>query len=229
MSAPALLNTDGTASMATLLMMSHHGLRRDAARLTTGLRAVRDDDRARAAALKEGWEGFKLVLHGHHEAEDQRLFPSLRSQHADLGAAIDSLAADHRTIDPVLERLHVSMSELPAPLARDAALAIMNDLNALLDRHLASEEASVIPILRKVPLQAMPPMPEGELAMMSEGLAWSAEGVAPDIFALATAAMPELVLAKVSAAKVAYAAKCERIWGGVSNATSRTADGAPLT
>jgi len=33
-SAPALLDDDGEASVATAIMMSHHGLRRDLARAT---------------------------------------------------------------------------------------------------------------------------------------------------------------------------------------------------
>jgi len=38
--APPLLNQDGTASMATLLMCSHHGLRRDLAQVFARLPAA---------------------------------------------------------------------------------------------------------------------------------------------------------------------------------------------
>src|SRR5688572_10320119 len=105
MTAPSLLNADGTASMATMFMMAHHGLRRDAGRLVRALRALDAGGTETAASLREGFESFQKVLHGHHQAEDTGMFPGMRAQNPELGAAIDALGADHRQIDPLLEKL----------------------------------------------------------------------------------------------------------------------------
>ena len=45
---PQLLNDDGTASIATAIMMSHHGFRRDLARFARALAQIAAGDTARA-------------------------------------------------------------------------------------------------------------------------------------------------------------------------------------
>ena len=62
---PQLLNDDGSASMATGLMMSHHAFRRDLSRLAAALRKTGE-----AAPLHQEWQGFRAALHGHHTAEE---------------------------------------------------------------------------------------------------------------------------------------------------------------
>ena len=98
---PQLLNDDGSASMATALMMSHHAFRRDLAR-------------------------FAAALHGHHQAEDTGIFPGLRS----AAPVVEALEADHRRIDPLLERADAAFGGLPA--AREEALAVVGQLQDLL-------------------------------------------------------------------------------------------------
>ena len=100
--APMLLNDDGTASMATALMMSHHGFRRDLVRFTHALATIAAGDASRAEAVREEWQNFRTTLHGHHDAEDNGVFPNLASEHDSVRATIDNLGADHRRIDPLL-------------------------------------------------------------------------------------------------------------------------------
>src|SRR5262245_25582876 len=111
--APNLLNEDGSASIATALMMSHHGFRRDLARFANALRNLGAGDSATAQALREEWKSFRATLHGHHESEDHGVFPSIASQHESARATIDGLSADHRRIDPLLERGDGAFGELP--------------------------------------------------------------------------------------------------------------------
>src|SRR5688500_1339671 len=99
--APALLNDDGTASMATALMMSHHGFRRDLGLFARALRRVGKDDQAEVNALRDEWKGFCEKLHGHHHAEDTGIFPHMKGEHPEMAAIIDRLSADHRRIDPI--------------------------------------------------------------------------------------------------------------------------------
>ena len=111
---PNLLNDDGTASMATAFMTSHHGFRRDIAQFAIALRRVAGGDNARAAALGEEWQRFRGTLHAHHTVEDTAIFPGTKQQHPELAALIDGLAAEHRKIDPMLEEGDRAFGGLPA-------------------------------------------------------------------------------------------------------------------
>src|SRR5688500_899163 len=98
-----LLNEDGTASVATALLMSHHAFRRDLGQFRAALADLPSDD-SRLQALRAEWTQFHGALHGHHESEDTRIFPTISAEHPAVATVIAQLMADHRQIDPLLER-----------------------------------------------------------------------------------------------------------------------------
>jgi hemerythrin-like domain-containing protein len=205
---PNLLNDDGTASIATALMMSHHGFRRDLARFAQALVRIADGDRSRTAAMSEEWQKFRATLHGHHESEDHGVFPSL-ARHESVRATIEQLGADHRRIDPLLDEGDRAFAALERPAE---AAAVVRELRALLGPHLALEEAELIPFLR--PAKEFPPPPNAEMAAMyAEGFAWATHGIAPAVLARVNDMLPEILRARLPAAQAAYAARCERVWG----------------
>jgi hemerythrin HHE cation binding domain-containing protein len=214
---PTLLNDDGTASMATALLMSHHAFRRDVTRFAAALEHLANDQ-SRIAALQAEWQSYRGALHGHHEVEDTRMFPHLRSTQADLAAVIDQLAAQHRRIDPLLAAGDRAFASLSAP--HEAAL-IVGQLSSLLDEHLALEEAHVIRFLRDA-RDFPPPATDEELAMYAEGFAWSSDGVAPEVLDRVYAMLPEVLRLRMPAARVAFAARRTRVWGAVPEGASRT-------
>jgi AcrR family transcriptional regulator len=105
-------------------------------------RALTSADARPSAALQAEWKSFHEHLHGHHHVEDTAMFPNMRKMHPDLAACIDGLSADHRRLDPLLERGDAAFAQLPDSAA---ALAVVRELQALLAPHLATEEASLIP------------------------------------------------------------------------------------
>jgi hemerythrin-like domain-containing protein len=216
---PNLLNDDGSASMATALMMSHHGLRRDIAQFAIALAQVAAGDRSRVAALQEEWRSYHLTLHGHHEAEDQRMFPFMRNERPELAAVIDGLGNEHRRIDPLLERGDRAFTEL----ADDAgdAITVVAELAALLEPHLATEETHIIPLIRGAN-SFPPPANEEEARMYAEGFAWSSHGIAPDVLERVYAMLPVEVAAKLPAARAAFEQRCQRVWGSSKSGASRT-------
>jgi len=217
--APNLLNDDGTASMATALMSSHHAFRRDIAQFRLALARVIGGDHARVRALQEEWQRFCGSLHGHHQAEDTGIFPNTKQQHPELAAVIDRLVAEHRQIDPLLEEGQRAFAELPA--AAGVAASVIGRLAALLHGHLATEEAQVVPLLRAA--KAFPaPANEAELEMYAQGFAWSSHGIAPDVLDKLYAMLPEPLRAKLPAARAAFAKRCEDVWGTAAAGTSRT-------
>jgi hypothetical protein len=212
---PQLLNDDGSASMATMFMLSHHAFRRD---LAYFVRALTAETPRPTEALQGEWQSFHHHLHGHHQVEDNGMFPGMRGQHPDLAACIDGLAADHRKIDPLLEKGDAAFAQLPSTAA---ALSVVRELQALLEPHLATEEAELIPHIRAA--KAFPPPgTEAEAEMYAEGFAWSAHGVAPDILEKVFALLPEILTSRLPAARAAFSARCERVWGTTQAGAART-------
>jgi hypothetical protein len=213
--APSLLNDDGTASGATLVMMSHHGMRRDLGRFALALA----QPGLRADAVRAEWTRLHATLEGHHHAEDEGIFPGLRSEHPVLGPVFDRLTADHRRIDPLLERGDRAFAGLPGTVAE--AAAVVGELSALLDAHLALEEARVIPYLRGA--GEFPPPPTDEaLALYADGFAWSYDGVAAEVLERVEAMLPPSLVARLPAARAAFEARCAAAWGPRPSGASTT-------
>lgn len=216
--APALLNDDGTASIATAFMLSHHGFRRDLARFTAALSNVADGDASRVEALRDEWARFHATLHGHHEVEDQGVFPGTAAEHPGVRATIDRLSADHRRIDPLLERGDAAFANLPDT---PAAVAVVSELKALLDPHLATEEAELVPFLRSV--TSFPPPPDDAAAKLyAEGFAWCMHGVAEDVIERVYEMLPPVILAQLPEARAAYTRRAERSFGSAPRGAART-------
>lgn len=216
--APALLNDDGTASIATAFMSSHHAFRRDLARFASAL-AKLSRDAGRARAIGEEWTQYRGALHGHHQVEDTGIFPGLRQQSASLAATLERLEADHRRIDPLLEEGDRAFADLPRAI--EAATRVVGELRALLDEHLAVEEAEVVPFLRGT-ATFPPPATPAEAELYASGFAWSTHGIAEDVIAQLDKMLPEILRSKLPAARAAYAARCERAFGTLKPGAART-------
>jgi hypothetical protein len=215
--ATQLLNEDGSASMATAFMMSHHGFRRDIALFKQALtRGTPIEGAARIEALQEEWKGFHAKLHGHHQVEDNGVFPGIRAQHAELGEVIAELSADHKRLDPLLEAGERAMAKLPAT---EEAAAIVTETAALLDKHLALEEQKVVPLLRGA--SSFPaPASDAEAEMYAEGFAWACHGIAPAVLEQVNKMLPASVTSRLPAARVVFTKKFETLWGSVGSGAS---------
>jgi hypothetical protein len=208
---PNLLDDDGNASMATAIMMSHHGFRRD---LRSFARALADLDLSRVDALRDEWRSFHEHLHGHHEAEDTGVFPSLHGIPDDVK---ERLMADHQRIDPLLTRGDQTFAALPDTLE---ARAVFTELQDLLHPHMATEEAEVFPHMRG--MREFPAPSAEEVALYAEGFAWSSYGVALDVVERMDAMLPKVLRDALPAAREAYAARSVRAFGIVRVGAART-------
>lgn len=207
---PNLLNEDGTASMATMLMLSHHAFRRDMGRFLRAVEQIKAGDASRVSAIREEWEkSYRQALHGHHMFEDAHIFPDIRSKHPDLAAAIDKLTEQHHKIDPVLEKGDAAFADLAHP---QHAEAVLNELKTLLDEHLAFEEAQVTPSLRDAKQFPTPP-DDNTAAMYAQGFSWSMQGIAPEVLDQVKKMLPEILIAKLPPALAEFDARSQRVWG----------------
>lgn len=199
--------------MATLLMMSHHGFRRDLGMFAVTLARPAEPS---MVALHQEWSSLHEKLHGHHMMEDQNIFPSLQQQKPAAAPIIERLAADHRRIDPLLAR----GEQLFAARDRAGATAVVTELLALLQPHLALEEEELVPMLRGA--KQFPAPSEAEADLFAQGFAWSSLGVAPEVLARVDDLLPEILLARLPAARAAFADNFRRLWGPVVAGASRT-------
>jgi hypothetical protein len=122
----------------------HAGLRRDAARLQA-LAPQLERGNGRPGAAPKGWTTFRQTLQVHHAAEDDDLWPVLRShltETEDLHQ-LDLMVAEHRSLTAAIQ-------------AVDAALAsgvgvttAARELGNVLGDHLDHEEQQVFPLLER--------------------------------------------------------------------------------
>ena len=215
---PNLLNDDGTASMSTMILMSHHAFRRDLSRFRAALATIAGGDVSRAAAVRDEWKFWRGALHGHHEMEDANIFPAFRKEQPSLAPLLDSLSAEHRRIDPLLEHGDAAFEELPNPRA---AIEVVEAIAELLDAHLASEEMGVVPLLRGA--KTFPPPPsDAEAAMYADGFAWSTHGIAPEVLDRVRDMLPAAVASRLDEARARFEQRCNRTWGPIRTGASRT-------
>ena len=217
---PNLLNDDGTASMATAFLTSHHGLRRDIRQFAGALGRVLAGNTSTVEPLRAEWKHYRDTLHGHHMMEDTVLFPSLKEQHPELAAVIDGLTADHRKIDPMLEEGDRAFAEL-APAQVRPAVRVVGSLGGLLHSHLETEETHIVPFIREAKAFP-PPANEEELEMYAQGFAWSSHGIAEDVLEKIYELLTPELRAKLPAARAAFAKRCEAVWGTSMAGAART-------
>lgn len=134
---PPLLDADGRTTPATAFLLVHRGLRRDLDLLAA---LAGSGDRA---ALAERWQLFGRVLHDHHTAEDERLFPALGAAEPALAPVLAELDAQHAALGDALARVAAALAG-----ADDAALRrALSGLSRDLDAHLRLEEEHLVPVM----------------------------------------------------------------------------------
>src|SRR6185436_17387633 len=143
----------------------------------------------------------------------------IAKDHESLRGTIEGLTADHHKIDPILERGNRAFADLPA--TADEARAVVSELSALLDPHLATEEAQIVPHLRS--MKGFPPPANAEEeAMYADGFAWSSRGIAPEVLAKVDEMLPEGLRARLPAARAAFEERWKRVWGSVPAGSATT-------
>jgi hypothetical protein len=168
-------------------------------------------------AVRDEWRSFRATLHGHHHAEDTGVFPMLARGHEALRGTLERLGEDHRRIDPLLERGDGAFAELPRTVA--TAAEIIAELGVLLDPHLATEEAEVIPHLRA--LKGFPPPASAEEAeMLTQGFAWACHGIAPEVLERVYMMLQPEVRERLPAARAAFEQRWRRVWGAGAEVTA---------
>lgn len=149
-----LINPEAPADKPETQQMKviHRAMRREFAQLPELVAGVPAGATGRARQLGEHLTLVLGMLHEHHEAEDELLWPVLvervplekdliavmEKQHHAIADAVDTVAAELPT-----------WTEGAAPAARDRLAAALRDLGPALTEHLDLEEAAVLPLIHE--------------------------------------------------------------------------------
>jgi hypothetical protein len=100
----------------------------------------------RLEARNEGWDLFQRMLHVHHGAEDDLLWPVMRAALTDRDelALLDQMKREHDTLLPLLDRLNRALDH------GERATQAQVDLDTLLREHLAHEEHAALPLVDRI-------------------------------------------------------------------------------
>jgi iron-sulfur cluster repair protein YtfE (RIC family) len=131
----------------TMMYVTHDAFRRELVHITA-VTARTDTDPREILATAPGWQIFKDVLHIHHGAEDDILWPAIRAAvegKPDETAVLDAMDAEHAAIDPVLAAIDTAVA-VREPGSGSLA-AVVDRLAAGLTAHLAHEEERALPIV----------------------------------------------------------------------------------
>ncbi|GGL97463.1 MULTISPECIES: hemerythrin domain-containing protein [Micromonospora] len=137
----------------------HHRLR-EALRVTQD--AVRDGVDAEPATrdLLLFCHGFCAALTGHHEGEDQHLFPAIAAAYPELRDTLRYLKQDHSMIGHLLAGLRatVERAATPAEIGRH-----LEGVAAIMESHFRYEERQLLSVLETLALDADPHVVLGPL------------------------------------------------------------------
>ena len=123
----------------------HAAVRRDVARTGRALRAMRDGDAERARQIQTAWRNLVRELTHHHEAEDEHLWPFLRSRGVEL-SLLETMEAEHVAMKTALGSVRSSIEALvAAPTAANATAAAdeVSRAETVINGHLEHEERDV--------------------------------------------------------------------------------------
>lgn len=147
----------GPLDMSGMYLM-HHALRRDLTDFVGAVRRTPVGEQEVWDALERRWARFDHVLHHHHTAEDEHVWPQARANavaagRTDAVAVLDSMEAEHELIDPALRactEAFAAMRSHPCPDHRNALDIEVTEAAELLGRHLAREEREAIVLLQEL-------------------------------------------------------------------------------
>lgn len=144
---------EGPVDMRTMYLL-HHAFRRDLDAFASAVRNTPAGDRRTWKALAARWELFAEVLHKHHTAEDEHIWPALVQVAAPEDVAVlAAMEAEHEEVDPLLESCAAGFRRLAQRADEDARAALAVRVCAAresLRRHLAHEESDAIAIVQRL-------------------------------------------------------------------------------
>lgn len=144
----------GAGNDVRALLLVHDGMRAAIPQAARHVRALRLSDRRAARALARWWETFSRALHRHRVREDDVLWPLVLGTAPELAGEVRRLLGERDAHDTDLALVACGLDRLAGlaepefGAARINIAATITRLDIHLRRHLAAQEALVLPVLR---------------------------------------------------------------------------------
>jgi len=145
--------TKAPGAMTREMQMVHTALRREFGLMPELVRSVTEGDQDRVAVVADHIELIGMALHEHHHAEDLTIWPNLLERcPEEVAPLVHGMEKHHERIAELGSDLTKTVTAWrvdPNAANRDAVLAVLDPLVAVLREHLGAEEAYVLPLIEK--------------------------------------------------------------------------------
>ncbi|XVU28996.1 hemerythrin domain-containing protein [Actinoplanes sp. CA-054009] len=132
------------------MVVIHRALRRELALLPGLIAAVRPGDTTRATLLGRHLALVLHMLHDHHEAEDELLWPILEHRAPMSDDLVATMIEQHRVVESAVASITRELPKWTARAGDPAPLAeTLGRLREALEEHLDAEERSVLPLIHE--------------------------------------------------------------------------------
>jgi hemerythrin-like domain-containing protein len=138
------------------MFVVHRVFRGEFRALPALISAVPAGDTNRAKVVGDHMRFMMAALHHHHAAEDEMVWPKLRSRAPDNGADLQRMIDEHAEIAATVDRIESLLpawSESADPKQTREIAAAASQLSVSVDRHLDDEEKTAVPVIEKHLLQ----------------------------------------------------------------------------
>ncbi len=130
----------------------HGALRRDLLRARGVADSAPYPTGRQRRALGEHVVWLMDFLHAHHTSEDVGLWPAVRAGNPEAGPLLDSLAADHRRVEPAAEAVRAAGRAYASTTGEDGRaelVAALDHLATVLFPHLDREVEEAMPVVSR--------------------------------------------------------------------------------
>ncbi len=138
---------------ASDLVMAHQAFRRVYALAPDAVRSTDPGDRARISSVAKTLKAINAALHHHHTVEDTMLWDTLSERRPACGLHVELMKRQHGTVADLLTQapeLIKAWQRHPGPDTAAALAGLFAEIGAVLEVHLAAEEARIVPLIEQV-------------------------------------------------------------------------------
>lgn len=134
------------------MVVVHRVFRREFALLPRMVRAVVPGDIEQAAVVETHAREMTAMLHHHHTAEDELVWPRLRDRAALDPWLLERMETQHHVLGGLLDELDVALprfAETADPASGALLAAVLDRVSAALHEHLGEEEETILPVVAR--------------------------------------------------------------------------------
>lgn len=113
------------------------------------VRAARAPSAERVKFLADHFDFGIMMLHLHHEGEDELLYPKLIGRAPEQAPMIEGIEQQHKQVQAALDVAEAACRkwrEQPSPETAEALASAIDDANAVAQSHLDDEEEKIVPL-----------------------------------------------------------------------------------